>query len=98
VAHHRRIADVMRHSTSASKSGPKLDLNHLDNGQRSDILKILEKHKDIFSDRPGLCNAMIAEHVITLNIAEQNWPKQPKPYQVPPIFRGEVERQIQELL
>ena len=75
-----------------------MDLNYLDSEQRSDILKILEKHKDIFSDRPGLCNPMIAEHVITLNVAEQNWPKQPKPYQVPPIFRAEVERQIQELL
>ena len=63
-----------------------MDLNYLDSGQRSDILKILEKHKDIFSDRPGLCDPMIAEHVITVNVAEQNWPKQTKPYQVPPIF------------
>ena len=52
----------------------------------------------MFSDRPGLCDPRIAEHVIRLNVEEKDWPKQPRPYQVPPIFRAEVERQLEELL
>ena len=33
-----------------------------------------------------------------MNVEEKDWPKQPRPYQVPPIFRTEVERQLEELL
>ena len=40
----------------------------------------------------------IAEHVITVKMKEEDWPKQKKPYQVPSILRPEIERQIQELL
>ena len=76
----------------------KLNLDHLNIDQRKEVLKILQKNKEVFSDRPGLCDPAIAEHVITVKMKEEDWPKQKKPYQVPPILRPEIERQIQELL
>ena len=75
-----------------------MNLEHLNSDQRRDVLRILQKNKELFSDRPGLCDPAIAEHVITVKMKEQDWPKQKKPYQVPPILRPEIERQIQELL
>ena len=76
----------------------KLNLRHLNSDQRRDVLRILQKNKEVFSDRPGLCDPAIAKHVITVKMKEEDWPKQKKPYQVPPILRPEIERQIQELL
>jgi hypothetical protein len=75
-----------------------LKLDHLSIEERNDVLKIIQKHKDVFSDKPGCCDKSIAEHVIKLKVQPENWPKQPKPYRVPPIFKDEVDRQINELL
>ena len=76
----------------------ELDLNYLDAEQRKDILMLLQKHKEVFSDDPGLCDPKIAEHVIKVKLKETDWPKQKRPYRIPPIYRSEVDRQIKELL
>ena len=76
----------------------EIDLSHLSEEQRKDILKILEKHHEVFSDKPGKCDSSIAEHVIKVNLRPDEWPKQSRPYRVPPILRNEVDRQVKELL
>ena len=72
----------------------ELNLEHLNSDQRRDVLRKLQKNEEVFSDRPGLCDPEIAEYVITVKMKEEDWPKQKKPYQVPPILRSEIERQI----
>ena len=62
------------------------------------MLKIIQKHGDVFSDRPGLCDPAIATHHIEVTVKQGDWPRQPRPYRIPPIFREEVDRQIDELV
>ena len=76
----------------------KLNLRHLTEQQQKDILKIVQRHKNVFRDQPGLCKPEIATHQIKVTANQKDWSKQPRPYRVPPIFRQEVDRQIDELL
>ena len=55
----------------------KLNLDHLNIDQRKEVLKILQKNKEVFSDRPGLCDPAIAEHVITVKMTEEVSPELP---------------------
>ena len=50
----------------------KLDLENLNSDQRRGVLKILQKNKKVFSDRPGLCDPAIAERVITAKMKEED--------------------------
>ena len=53
----------------------ELNLEYLNSAQRDDVLRILHQHREVFSDRPDLCDPRIAEHVIRLNVEEKDWPK-----------------------
>ena len=75
-----------------------VNLEHLDKDQKKAISGILERHYEVYSDKPGLCNSKIARHKIMIATKPTDWPKQPKLHRVPPVFRAEVDRQIAELL
>ena len=92
------IPSMLANEEEVDEKFKKLDLRHLTERQQEDILKIILKHKEVFSDQPGLCDPKIATHHIKVTANPRDWPKQSRPYRVPPIFRQEVDRQIDELL
>ena len=67
---------------------------HLDESQRTELLRLLDGYADCFSDEPGLCDVVTHRIVTTPDFV----PKQMRPYPVPEVFRPEVNRQIRELL
>jgi hypothetical protein len=71
-----------------------LDLTHLDTGQQQQLFKVLVKHKEVFSDKPGLCS--LVKHSIRLE--GQVKPQRQKPYRIPHLFKQEVDLQINQLL
>ena len=62
--------------------------------QRTELLEVLDKYPECFSETPGFCS--IAEHEIT--VTPDFKPRRMKAYKVPERIKPEVERQIQELL
>jgi len=69
-------------------------LNHLQSWQKEELLTLLDKYSDCFSDTPGFCS--LVEHEIP--ILNSFVPKRLAPYKIPVNLRNEVEQQIQELL
>ena len=67
-------------------------LEHLDAQQSQQLLQLVDKYADRFSDKPGLCDA--AFHRIQSDFV----PRQMRPYHVPDKFKPKVDRQIAELL
>ena len=67
---------------------------HLNDGQRAELLQLLDEFADRFADKPGLCEVVTHRIVTTPEFV----PRQMRPYRVPAIFRPEVNKQIQELL
>ena len=69
-------------------------LSHLDEGQRAELVEVLDEFAACFSDKPGLCDVVTHRIVTTPDLV----PKQMRPYRVPIAFRADVNRQIRELL
>jgi len=69
-------------------------LSHLDEGQRAELVEVLDEFAACFSDKPGLCDVVTHRIVTTLDFV----PKQMRPYRVPIAFRADGNRQIRELL
>jgi RNase H-like domain found in reverse transcriptase/Reverse transcriptase (RNA-dependent DNA polymerase) len=72
----------------------KVDVSHLSDEQKTQLLTLLRKHKDVFNDRAGLCN-----------LGEAALPVKPdfefrteRPYRIPGKLRPEADRQTAELL
>ena len=71
-----------------------LDLQHLNETQKQEILQVLRNNEKAFNNKPGTCS--IGEHAINL----YNNVDMPKIhiYRVPEKFKSEVDKQIQVLL
>ena len=69
-------------------------LSHLDEGQRAELVEVLDEFAACFSDKPELCDVVSHRIVTTPDFV----PKQMKAYRVPIAFRADVNRQIRELL
>jgi transposase InsO family protein len=69
-------------------------LSHLSEKQQRDLLDLLDRYSDCFSEKPGFTN--VVEHAIP--ISSDFKPKRLKAYRVPERLKGEVDRQIQEML
>ena len=68
-------------------------LSHLTPLQRRELLEVLDRYPEVFSEVPGLCS--IIEHRIPIRYDFQ--PKRLKAYKVPEHLKAEVARQIREL-
>ena len=71
-----------------------LDLSHLNPKQQRDLLSLLQKHVNVFSDKTGFCD--LYKHRIELKKGYE--PKSFKPYRIPETLKQEVGRQIDNLL
>ena len=69
-------------------------LSQLDEGQRDELVEVLNQFAACFSDKPGFCDVVTYRIVTTPEFV----PKQMRPYRVPIAFRAEVNRQIRDLL
>jgi transposase InsO family protein len=69
-------------------------LSHLSNDQKTEFLALLDKFPECFSDTPG-CNNTV-QHKIT--VTPEFKPKRLKPYRIPEALKGEVSKQIEQLL
>ena len=72
----------------------KLGLSHLERNQQIQLRRLLQKHKDVFSDKPGQCN--IGCHEIRL--VEGAIPRRLRPYRIPQKLKDEVDKQISDML
>ena len=68
-------------------------LSHLTALQRRELLEVLDRYPDVFSEVPGLCTVL--EHRIPIRYDFQ--PKRLKAYKVPEHLKAEVARQVREL-
>ena len=68
-------------------------LVHLSPLQRRELLEVLDRYPEVFSEVPGLCTNI--EHRIP--IRQDFQPKRLKAYKVPEHLKAEVTRQVQEL-
>ena len=66
-------------------------LAHLQPEQRKELLIVLDKYSDCFSDVPGFCS--LVEHEVPLT--DSFVPKRLAPYKIPVHLRAEVEQQLQ---
>ena len=66
-------------------------LTHLDNAQ---LLHVLDKFTQCFSDKPGLSELDTDE----IKVTPEFKPKQLKAYRVPEILNGKIDKQIDEFL
>jgi len=69
-------------------------LKHLSAQQKKELLSVLDKYPECFSDKPGLCTMVTHE----LNVTSDFKPKRLRAYRVPESLKPEVEKQIQEML
>lgn len=67
---------------------------HLGEREREKILEVFLQHETLFSDRLSI--ASVREYDIVLQ--EGFVPKGPHPYRVPASMKGEVGKQVDELL
>jgi len=77
-----------------SKELKDLDLSHLSESQRTELLCLLQRYSHVFSDKPGYCNVACHE----INLEDDFRPKAMHPYRIPDRLKVEVDRQIDELL
>lgn len=70
-----------------------LDLSHLDDDYRRRLLEVLYKHKNVFSNKTGICS--VAEHIIETR--DDFIPKQFSPYRFPQKLIPEIEKTILEM-
>jgi len=69
-------------------------LKHLSPPQRKELLEILDKFPECFSDKPGYCDWISHE----IHVMEGFKPKRLRAYRVSESSKPEVEKQIQEML
>ena len=69
-------------------------LTHLTQKQQNEILAILDKYPECFSDFPGFCD--VVQHEI--HVTESFKPKRLHAYRLLESLKSEVEKQIQEML
>jgi len=72
----------------------KASLSHLTQEQQCELLQLLDKYADCFSDQPGLTNR--AEH--TIDLVPGFKPRRMQEYKVPECLKHEVERQLDQML
>ena len=96
-------AEVIEHPVKEPDKQPELlasemidpsKLQHLSEHQRDELLTVLDKFPDCFSDTPGFCDYIEHEIPVTGDVR----PKRLRAYKVPERLKPEVERQINELL
>ena len=73
---------------------PESKLSHLSEVQRNQLLFLLDQYYDVFSDTTGLCKNYVHDIIVTKDFR----PKRLKEYRIPEKLKGEVRRQMQELL
>ena len=71
------------------------ELTHLSDKQRIQLLNVLHKFPEVFSEIPGLCKVDVFHEI---PIAPDFKPERLKAYRVPEKSKPEVDRQIAELL
>ena len=84
-------------SDSGLKPSQKLDpqiLAHLTIEQRREIVEVIDRYPECWSDKPGFCNLFIHD----INLKHYFQPKQSRAYRIPEILRPEVEKQLQDLI
>jgi hypothetical protein len=69
-------------------------LDHLTDTQREQLLKLIDKYPDVFSEKPGLCSIVQQE----VKLLPGFTPKRLRAYRVPQQYKEEVNRQVAELL
>ena len=69
-------------------------LSHLTSKQRAELLTVLDKYPEFFSETPGFCSQLEHEIIISPDFR----PKRLKAYKIPEKLKPEVDKQIQELL
>ena len=71
-----------------------IDLSHLDDKKQVELRTLLNKYRELFSDKPGTCNVACHE----INLHDNFVPKKQRAYRIPDKFKPEVERQVAQLL
>ena len=69
-------------------------LAHLDVSERVQLCQLLDEFADCFVDKPGLCDVVTHQ----IQTTPEDVPRQVCPCRVPAVSKGEVDRQIAELL
>ena len=69
-------------------------LKHLSDQHKKELLALLDRYPECFSDKPGLCTLVTHE----INVTSDFKPKRLRTYRVPESLKPEVEKQIQEML
>jgi len=69
-------------------------LIHLSAQQKKELIAVLDKYPECFSDKPGLCT--MVTHAI--NVTSDFKPIRLRAYRVPESLKPEVEKQIKEML
>ena len=70
------------------------NISHLIVDQQIELLKLIDKYQQCFTDRPGIYN--IVEHEIKVN--RDFKPKKTKAYKIPEVLKPKVDKQINEML
>ena len=92
-----KVVEVVVTSHHGDDTEIKLNENqiaHLDVNQQRQLLELLNRYTDRFSEQPGLCQ--LVEHEVQLQPGFR--PKEFKAYRIPLVYREEVERQIQRMI
>ena len=71
----------------------KSKLAYLQPQQKTELLSLLDKYADCFSDVPGFCR--FSEH--TISLLDSFEPKRLPPYKIPVKLRDEVQKQLNDL-
>ena len=87
-------ADKTSNQLKPSEKLPPEKIAHLTPEHRRELLEILDRYPECFSDHPGYCDVMDHEIKLKPNFT----PKQSKAYRIPKILKPEVERQIERWL
>ena len=69
-------------------------LKHLSVQEKKELLSVIDKYPECFSDKPGLCTMVTHEIHVTSDFN----PKRLRAYRVPESLKPEVGKQIQEML
>jgi len=77
-----------------SEKLPPEKLAHLTLAQRRELLDLLDRYPECFSDQPGYCDILCHE----IKLKPDFKPKQSKAYRIPEILKPEVENQIDQLV
>ena len=72
----------------------EMDLSHLSDIEKQQLLAVLDRHADVFSDSPGLYKGVKHSIPVTADFR----PRRLKEYKIPEKIKPEVMRQIQDLL